>query len=76
MHAQPRGRSMHAAHAVAPPIAPACNLAWRACTVRRTGTQQLRFPSGHRNNVFQARMLPHSGGSRLITCAADGQVRA
>jgi hypothetical protein len=36
---------------------------------------RLRFDSGHRNNVFQARMLPHSSGGRIITCAADGQVR-
>ncbi|WIA43907.1 hypothetical protein OEZ86_010313 [Tetradesmus obliquus] len=39
------------------------------------GTVRLRFDSGHANNIFQARMLPHSSGSRLITCAADGQVR-
>jgi hypothetical protein len=38
------------------------------------GRVRLRFDSGHDNNVFQARMLPHSSGSRLITCAADGQV--
>ncbi|WIA23425.1 hypothetical protein OEZ85_000180 [Tetradesmus obliquus] len=39
------------------------------------GTVRLRFESGHANNIFQARMLPHSSGSRLITCAADGEVR-
>eukprot|EP00882_Tetradesmus_deserticola_P029470 GHRQ01033011.1.p2 GENE.GHRQ01033011.1~~GHRQ01033011.1.p2 ORF type:complete len:139 (+),score=33.07 GHRQ01033011.1:140-556(+) len=41
----------------------------------QTGRVRLRFDSGHANNVFQARMLPHSSGSRLITCTADGQVR-
>jgi hypothetical protein len=39
------------------------------------GCVRLRFDSGHRNNVFQARMLPHTSGSHIITCAADGQVR-
>eukprot|EP00775_Hariotina_reticulata_P005688 gene5688-5926_t len=39
------------------------------------GCQRMRFNSRHRNNVFQARMLPHSGGRLLVTCAADGQVR-
>ncbi|KAF6256191.1 hypothetical protein COO60DRAFT_1272074 [Scenedesmus sp. NREL 46B-D3] len=40
------------------------------------GRVRLRFDSGHANNVFQARMLPHSSGSRIVTCAADGQVTA
>ncbi|XP_054436995.1 DDB1- and CUL4-associated factor 8-like [Pteronotus mesoamericanus] len=35
----------------------------------------LNFDSGHRNNVFQAKFLPHCGDSILATCARDGQIR-
>ncbi len=44
---------------------------WDWCT----GRMGLRFNSGHTNNVFQARILPNSNNTRIITCAADGQVR-
>ncbi|KAI8473609.1 MAG: WD40-repeat-containing domain protein [Monoraphidium minutum] len=39
------------------------------------GKERLRWDSGHRNNVFQARFMPHTGNSVLVSCAADGQVR-
>ncbi|KAI5073479.1 hypothetical protein GOP47_0011492 [Adiantum capillus-veneris] len=35
----------------------------------------LSFPSGHEENVFQARIMPFSDDRVLISCAADGQVR-
>ncbi|CAG9460089.1 unnamed protein product [Pedinophyceae sp. YPF-701] len=41
-----------------------------------TGQQRLAFNSKHRNNVFQARIVAHSGDRVLISCAADGQVRS
>ncbi|CAM9888564.1 unnamed protein product, partial [Scytosiphon promiscuus] len=34
-----------------------------------------RFPSGHVNNVFQARALPYTDNEKIVSCAADGQVR-
>ncbi|CAI5497198.1 unnamed protein product [Closterium sp. Naga37s-1] len=37
--------------------------------------QRLRWRSGHENNVFQARALPHTGNKTVVSCAADGQVR-
>ena len=33
-----------------------------------------RYDSGHHNNVFQAKPMPHSGDRLYVTCAADGQV--
>ena len=39
-----------------------------------TGARKLTYKSGHHNNVFQARFLPHSNNSTIVTCAADGQV--
>lgn len=39
------------------------------------GTRTLAFHSGHHNNVFQARIMPHSANSTVVTCAADGLVR-
>ena len=38
------------------------------------GSTLLRFHSGHRNNVFQAKTLPESADKTIVTCAADGQV--
>lgn len=35
----------------------------------------LQYASGHRNNVFQARVMPESGNRTVVSCAADGQVR-
>jgi DDB1- and CUL4-associated factor 8 len=39
-----------------------------------SGKQKLRYNSGHRNNVFQARALPGSNDATIVSCAADGQV--
>lgn len=38
------------------------------------GTPVLTWPSGHINNVFQARFMPHTDNTTLVSCAADGQV--
>ncbi|KAH7288898.1 hypothetical protein KP509_31G048700 [Ceratopteris richardii] len=38
-------------------------------------SKMLSFPSGHEENVFQARIMPFSDNHLLISCAADGQVR-
>ncbi|KAJ8631476.1 hypothetical protein MRB53_024799 [Persea americana] len=35
----------------------------------------LSYPSGHENNVFQARIMPFTDDRSIITSAADGQVR-
>ncbi|XP_014513908.1 DDB1- and CUL4-associated factor 8 isoform X1 [Vigna radiata var. radiata] len=40
-----------------------------------TGRIKLSFHSGHNNNVFQAKIMPHSEDRSIVTCAADGQVR-
>ncbi|KAK7280600.1 hypothetical protein RJT34_25665 [Clitoria ternatea] len=40
-----------------------------------TGRIKLSFHSGHSNNVFQAKIMPHSDDRSIVTCAADGQVR-
>jgi WD repeat-containing protein 42A len=40
-----------------------------------TGQRKLTVQTPHTNNVFCARMLPHSGDDEVVTCAADGQVR-
>lgn len=34
-----------------------------------------RYDSGHVDNIFQARILPHSADRTVVSCAADGQVR-
>ena len=39
------------------------------------GRAVLQYASGHRNNVFQARVMPESGNRTVVSCAADGQVR-
>jgi len=39
------------------------------------GARLLKYDSGHVNNVFQARIMPHSDNRTIISCAADGQVR-
>jgi len=41
-----------------------------------TGGIKLSFHSGHTNNVFQAKIMPHSEDRSIVTCAADGQVSA
>jgi hypothetical protein len=38
------------------------------------GRQKFAFDPGHRNNIFQARMLPNTSNKTIISCAADGQV--
>ncbi|XP_038065479.1 DDB1- and CUL4-associated factor 8-like isoform X2 [Patiria miniata] len=35
----------------------------------------LVYPSGHRSNVFQAKFMPFSGDTTIVSCARDGQVR-
>ena len=47
---------------------------WKACAA--AGKQVLAYKSGHRNNIFQARLLPNTSNSTVVTCAADGQARA
>eukprot|EP01018_Ginkgo_biloba_P013353 Gb_31451 [translate_table: standard] len=37
--------------------------------------RKLSFNSGHTNNVFQARIMPFTDDRRIVSCAADGQVR-
>ncbi|KAK9809355.1 hypothetical protein WJX73_008283 [Symbiochloris irregularis] len=39
------------------------------------GSSRLIYDSGHRDNVFQARAIPHTNNSTIVSCAADGQVR-
>lgn len=39
-------------------------------------TKILSYPSGHENNVFQARIMPFTDDRSIITSAADGQVCA
>lgn len=36
--------------------------------------QVLSYDSGHRGNVFQARVMPYSDDRTIVSCAADGQV--
>ncbi|KAK1326476.1 hypothetical protein QJS10_CPA01g00327 [Acorus calamus] len=40
-----------------------------------TGVVKLSFDSGHKNNVFQARIMPYTDDATIVTCAADGEVR-
>nr|GEW48231.1 hypothetical protein [Tanacetum cinerariifolium] len=40
-----------------------------------TGSVKLAFDSGHSHNVYQAKIMPETDERRIITCAADGQVR-
>ncbi|XP_077985524.1 DDB1- and CUL4-associated factor 8-like [Glandiceps talaboti] len=35
----------------------------------------LIYQSGHKSNVFQAKFMPHSGDTTIVSCARDGQVR-
>lgn len=39
------------------------------------GTAAVKWDSGHTNNVFQARQIGF-GSTTVVSCAADGQVRA
>lgn len=38
------------------------------------GQVKLSFQSGHRSNVFQAKIMPYTDDRSIVTCAADGQV--
>ncbi|XP_072982926.1 uncharacterized protein [Typha latifolia] len=38
-------------------------------------TKKLSYPSGHLENVFQARIMPFTDDRTIISSAADGQVR-
>ena len=38
--------------------------------------KRFAFEPGHRNNIFQARVLPNTSDKTIVSCAADGQVRA
>ncbi|KAL8543395.1 hypothetical protein ACS0TY_004071 [Phlomoides rotata] len=40
-----------------------------------TGQVKLSFHSDHSNNVFQAKFMPYTEDKKIVTCAADGQVR-
>nr|XP_032801136.1 DDB1- and CUL4-associated factor 8-like [Petromyzon marinus] len=40
-----------------------------------TANVMVKFESGHRSNVFQAKFLPQSGDSTLVSSSRDGQVR-
>ncbi|XP_076325601.1 DDB1- and CUL4-associated factor 8-like isoform X2 [Tachypleus tridentatus] len=35
----------------------------------------LKYKSGHKSNVFQAKFMPLSGDSHIVSCSRDGQVR-
>lgn len=39
-----------------------------------TNTLKFSYPSGHFDNVFQARIMPFSDDRRIVTSAADGKV--
>ena len=56
---------------------------WRKCTRNilkftpppsSPGVQSMAYDSGHRGNVFQARAIPGSSLTTIVSCAADGQV--
>ncbi|XP_059626728.1 protein ALTERED SEED GERMINATION 2-like [Cornus florida] len=36
---------------------------------------KLSYPSGHLDNIFHTRILPFTDDRKIVTCAADGQVR-
>ena len=39
-----------------------------------SGHPRLKFIPGHRNNIFQAKVLPQTNNKTIVSCAADGQV--
>lgn len=39
-----------------------------------TKTKKFAYPSGHLENVFQARIMPFTDDRMIVTSAADGQV--
>lgn len=40
-----------------------------------TKTLELSYPSGHYDNIFQVKIMPFTEDRRIVTSAADGQVR-
>lgn len=38
-------------------------------------TSVFSYPSGHHDNIFQARVMPFTDDGKIVTSAADGQVR-
>lgn len=42
---------------------------------RRAGRQHFSWEPGHRNNIFQAKVIPSTNDRTIVSCAADGQVR-
>lgn len=40
-----------------------------------TKTLELSYPSGHYDNIFQVKIMPFTDDRRIVTSAADGQVR-
>ncbi|KAH8024493.1 hypothetical protein HPB51_025120 [Rhipicephalus microplus] len=40
-----------------------------------TGEPVLKYDSGHRSNVFQAKFVPMTGDCYIVSCARDGLVR-
>lgn len=40
-----------------------------------TKTLKFSYPSGHSDNVFQARIMPFSDDRKIVTSSADGKVR-
>eukprot|EP00794_Sanderia_malayensis_P010923 gene10923-12084_t len=51
-----------------------CNVAiwdWK----NQTDKPKLHYDSGHSSNVFQAKSMPNSNDTTMISCARDGQIR-
>ncbi|XP_016465615.1 uncharacterized protein LOC107788450 [Nicotiana tabacum] len=40
-----------------------------------TRTSKLSYPSGHMDNIFQAKFMPFADDRKIVTASADGQVR-
>ncbi|XP_028401788.1 DDB1- and CUL4-associated factor 8-like [Dendronephthya gigantea] len=40
-----------------------------------SGKKKFHYESGHTGNVFQAKFMPNTNNSTVVTCARDGQVR-
>lgn len=39
------------------------------------GKKKIAYESGHSSNVFQAKFMPYTGDSTIVSCARDGKVR-
>ena len=42
----------------------------------QSGKKKFHYESGHTANVFQAKFMPNTNDSIMVTCARDGQVRS